>query len=157
MRKAKTNARKATKLRNNQTQKDHSGATEDRQDQNSQSSSIRSTQSSQATASESLPNDTQKPIDYLLIETREGRQFQVKVSIAKMFFTLKSMMEDAICSEREPIKLTQVSGEAFEKMIKFAELHINDAPVPEDIASKERRRTSEIKGKLIFHLIHLCS
>ena len=82
--------------------------------------------------------------DDIVLVSEDKRKFTVKLRIVKMFNMLSNMLENSEYSE--PVPLMKISGRAFEKMLQFAEMHQSDPPVPEEQASRERRRTSYIKG-----------
>lgn len=89
--------------------------------------------------------------DEIVLESADQRKFTVKVGIVRRFNLLKSMLENS--EYTEPVPLLNVSGQAFEKMLEFAEMHQNDPPIPEEQASKERRRNSRIKGRCSFGVL----
>lgn len=68
------------------------------------------------TSNQSL--EDKRPEDHVIFETLEGRVFNVEVNVVKKFSILKTMLEDSVANK--PVKLTQISGQAFEKMIEFA-------------------------------------
>lgn len=96
----------------------------------------------------SLQSSKLSPDDEIVLESADKRKFTVKVGIVKRFNMLNNMLENSEYSE--PVPLLNVSGQAFEKMLEFAEMHQNDPPMPEEQASKERRRTARIRGSRSF-------
>ena len=58
-------------------------------------------------------------IDFIILESLDSRRFNVKVNIAKMFNTIRGMIENCDMDDGKPVKLTVISAKALEKMVLY--------------------------------------
>jgi len=72
------------------------------------------------------------------LESSDGVVFQVDLGIAQQIAVLSLDRADEIMDE-EVVPLPNVNAAILEKVIQWATHHMDDPPLPEDDAKKERR------------------
>lgn len=80
--------------------------------------------------------------------------FEIDLDVARMFQTIKTMIDDLDIRDDRPVELRAISSQTLRKIIEWADHHRYDPPYPDDEESREQRRLEEITGMLYTKSCH---
>ena len=90
---------------------------------------------------------TKSKPEKLRIKSLESELFEIELDVARMFQTIKTMIDDLDIRDDKPVELRNISSQTLRKIIEWANYHRYDPPYPDDEESREQRRLEEITGK----------
>ena len=76
--------------------------------------------------------------------SNDGKVFTVDCKTAEMSGTLKGMLENTCLQTGEQVMISTINGKTMAKVFEWAEYHRDHPPEEENVANKEKIRSSEL-------------